>query len=259
MLKLYEHPLSPYAQKVKIALYEKGVPFEAVTPDILGGGDDRFAATNPRLEVPSLVDGEVAVFDSTIILEYLEDKWPAPALLPASPAERARVRMLEELCDTYFEAINWGIAEIRVFGRATGELAERMLARAGEQIGKMLRRLERDLGQRGYFNGERFGWGDLSVYPYVGAAANWGFGPADGSRLGKWLAQVSQRDSVAKCAAAAMEAMGGFQDLGPIIEQGLFVREYRDHRLEWMMRSGGAQIVLDGMQKKNIRFSAELE
>ena len=41
-------------------------------------------------------------------------------------------------------------------------------------------------------------------------------------------------------------------------EQGLFVREYRDHRLEWMMRSGGTQIVLDGMEKRNIRFSVEL-
>ena len=51
--------------------------------------------------------------------------------------------------------------------------------------------------------------------------------------------------------------MAGFQNLGPIIEQGLFVREYRDHRLEWMMRSGGAQIVLDGMQKRTIRFSVE--
>ncbi len=257
MITLYEHPLSPYAQKVKIALYQKGVPFEPVTPDIFGNGTPEFVNSSPRREVPSLVDGETTVFDSTIILEYIEDKWPQPALLPATPAERARVRMLEELEDTYHEAINWAIAEIRVFGRAQGELAEQLLQRAGEQIGGMYKRLERELGRRPFFNGEHFGWGDVSVYPYVAGSTGNGFPPPGGSELSAWLERVSQRESVRKCAAAALEALAGFQNLGPIIEQGLFVREYRDHRLEWMMRSGGKQIVLDGMAKGNIRFSIE--
>jgi glutathione S-transferase/RNA polymerase-associated protein len=257
MIKLYEHPLSPYAQKVKIALYEKGIPFEAVTPDIFGNGTPEFVSSSPRREVPSLIDGDTTVFDSTIILEYLEDRWPQPPLLPASPAERARVRMLEELEDTYHEAINWAIAEIRVFGRAKGELAEQLLHRAGEQIGGMYKRLERELGRQPFFNGEDFGWGDLSVYPYVAGSTGNGFPPAAGSKLSAWLERASQRESVRKCAAAALEALAGFQNLGPIIEQGLFVREYRDHRLEWMMRSGGKQIVLDGMAKGNIRFSIE--
>jgi len=258
MLKVYEHPLSPFAQKVKIALIEKSIPFEAVTPNFLGGGvDEDFTASSPRLEVPSLIDGETRVFDSTIILEYIEDKWPKPPMLPSTPADRARVRMLEELCDTYFEAINWAIAEVRVFGRAKGALAEQLLARAGEQIAGMHLRLERELGGREYFNGQSFGWGDLSVFPYIAGAAGNGFPPPAGSKVAAWLERVSQRDSIRACTNAAMEAMAGFQNLGPIIEQGLFIREYRDHRLEWMMRSGGRQIVLDGMDKKNIRFSVE--
>jgi len=89
MVLLYEHPLSPYAQKVKIALAEKGVAFECRLPDFMSGRDDAFAAANPRLEVPALVDGDTRVFDSTIILEYIEDRWPTPPLLPAAPAERA--------------------------------------------------------------------------------------------------------------------------------------------------------------------------
>jgi glutathione S-transferase len=257
MITLYEHPLSPYAQKVKIALYEKGIPFDAVTPDIFGGTTQEFVSSSPRREVPSLVDGETTVFDSTIILEYLEDKWPQPPLLPATPAERARVRMLEELEDTYHEAINWALAEIRVFGRAKDAVAEQLVARAGEQITGMYARLERELGSRPFFNGERFGWGDLSVYPYVAGSTGNGFAPPGGSKLAAWLERASQRESTQTCAAAAMEALAGFQNLGPIIEQGLFVREYRDHRLEWMMRSGGKQIVLDGMARGNIRFSVE--
>ncbi len=257
MIRVYEHPLSPFAQKVKIALYEKNIDFEAVTPDIFGDGTPDFVTSSPRREVPSLVDGEVTVFDSTIILEYIEDKFPEPPLLPASPAERARVRMIEELCDTYYEAINWGIAEIRVFGRATGELADQMLQRAEAQIRGMHVRLERELAGRDYFNGTRFGWGDLSVYPYVTASAGYGVAPA--GALAAWLARVSERDSIQKCAAAALEALAGFQNLAPIIEQGLFVREYRDHRLEWMLRTGGSQVVLDGLAKKNIRFSVEFD
>jgi glutathione S-transferase/RNA polymerase-associated protein len=259
MLHLYEHPLSPFAQKVKIALYEKGLPFETSMPDMFGSPEERFVTSSPRREVPSLIDGEVSIFDSTIILEYLEDKWPAPPLLSRDPAERARARMIEEICDTYFEAINWGLAEIRVFGRAKGELADTMTARAGRQIAGMHAWLARQLGPRSYFNGDAFGWADLSVQPYLATAALNGFPPPAESALVAWLARVAERPSVQKCAAAALEALSGFANLGPIVESGVFLREYRDHRLEWMMRSGGSQIVLDGMARTNIRFAIELE
>jgi glutathione S-transferase/RNA polymerase-associated protein len=258
MLTLYEHPLSPYAQKVKIALYEKGLPFTAKMPNLFGEAEAEFLASSPRREVPSLIDGEVKVFDSSVILEYIEDRWPEPALRPSSPADRARVRMLEEQCDTYVEAINWGLAEIRVFGRATGELAERMTARAGEQLAGVHRWLERELGARAWFNGDGFGWGDLAVWPYVAAAAATGFAPPADSRLAAWLGRASARESTRKCAEAIAPILASFQNLGPVVESGAFLREYRDHRLEWMMRTGGAQIVLDGLAKKNIRFAVEI-
>ena len=57
---------------------------------------------------------------------------------------------------------------------------------------------------------------------------------------------------------AAAASMGGFEMLPQLIASGQFVREYRDHRLDWMMRSGGVEIVLDGMRKKNIRFAHPL-
>lgn len=258
MLKLFEHPLSPYVQKVKLALLEKGIPFETTIPDIFAGGGTEFAAANPRLEIPALVDGDVKVFDSTIILEYIEDKWPTPPMLPSSPAERARVRMIEEVCDTYYEAINWALYEIRFFKRATGALADTLVARAGEQIAGVNTRLERELGTHDYFNGKAFGWGDLSVLPAVNAAALSGFPPKSGSPLARWLERMRERPSVQKVLAAAAESMAGFEMLPQLVESGQFVREYRDHRLEWMIRSGASQVVLDGMAKRNIRFSVEL-
>ena len=259
MVVLHEHPLSPYAQKVKIALGEKGVAFESRVPDLLGGNLGEFGALNPRLEVPARGDGDGGVFDSTIILEYLEDRWPTPPLLPAGAAERARVRMLEELCDTYYEAINWAIFEIRIFQRASGELAERLEARAADQRAGCNAYLDRALGNRPYFTGDAFGWGDLCVVPFVNAAAMTGSPPAPGSNLAAWLDRAVNRPSVAATFAAAMQSMAGFEMLPQLVTSGRFRREYRDHRLEWMVRSGGVDVVLDGIRKGNIRFSHELE
>ncbi|MFQ5668222.1 MAG: glutathione S-transferase family protein [Candidatus Binatia bacterium] len=259
MVLLYEHPLSPYAQKVKIALAEKNIPFECRLPDLFTGADEEFTAANPRREVPALVDAGTAVFDSTIILEYIEDRWPSPALLPEHAADRARVRMLEEVCDTYYEPINWGVFEVRVFQRASGEKADQMLARAAEQIAGVNAYLERQLGERPYFNGSGFGWGDLAVVPFVHAAALSGDAPPPQSRLAAWLEQVRTRPSVAGVLQAALDSMTGFEAVPQLIASGQFVREYRDHRLEWMLRSGGADVVLDGMRKKTIRFSHELK
>jgi glutathione S-transferase len=258
MLKLYEHPLSPYAQKVKLALIEKGIPFETAMPDLLSGGDADFRAANPRLEVPVLVDGDTRVFDSTIILEYLEDKWPTPPMLPESPAARARARTLEEICDTQYEAINWGLFEIRVFRRSEGALADEMIARAGKQIAGLNAHLERALDEQDYFNGTSFGWADLAIIPHVNAAAINGFSPLAGSALARWLDRVRERPSVQRVVSEALASMSGFEMLPQLIESGMFVREYRDHRLDWMMRTGGAEIVLAGMERKTIRFSAEI-
>ena len=260
-LIVYDHPLSPYGQKVKIALLEKGVPFDARMPDAIGSGATagEFAAASPRGEVPALIDGDVAVFDSTIILEYIEDRWPEPPLLPAEPAERARVRMLEDAMDTHFEAITWGLSEIAYFGRATGELAETMRARAAAQIGGWYQWLEGELEGREWFSGAGFGWGDLSVVPFVNGAVGFGHVPGAGSRLAEWLERANARPSVASCAEAA--AAVGFDSeavsldaVKDAMDQGLFKREYRDHRLEWMIKSGGLAVVEAGLEKKNIRF-----
>lgn len=259
MLRLYEHPLSPYAQKCKIALREKDIEFEVVTPDAIGSGGAAgdFIAANPRAEVPALIDGDTSVFDSTIILEYLEDKWPAPPLLPVSPAERARVRMIEDVMDTQFEAINWGLSEIRYFRRATGALEAELLDRAAEQTEGFFVWLERELGARDWFNGDAFGWGDIAVVPYVNGAAGHGNPPSEGSNLAEWLARANARASVAETVREAAAVAGAMEMVADVLEQGLFKREYRDHRLEWMIKSGGLSVVQTGLEKSNIRFSID--
>lgn len=257
MLTLYEHPLSPYAQKVKIALREKSIPFELKMPDALGtgqtGGD--FMAANPRGEVPVLIDGDFPVFDSTVILEYIEDKWPDHPLRPATPQGRARARMIEEVCDTHYEAINWGLGEISWFRRGEGDLAETLRDKATDQTEMMHAWLTRQLGQADWFNGTSFGWADLSVIPYVAGSTGFGMTPDEATPLGKWFARMRARDAVARTLKESSASSAAMETVAEIVAQGLFKREYRDHRLEWMIRSGGIDVVLDGLQKNNIRFS----
>jgi glutathione S-transferase/RNA polymerase-associated protein len=261
MIRLYDHPLSPYGQKVKIALREKGVAFETVSPGGLGSGgaSGAFAEANPRAEVPTLIDGETAVFDSTVILEYLEDAYPSPPLLPASPADRARVRMIEEVMDTHVEPITWGVSELRWFKRAEGERAKAIEAAAARQLAGFHAWLERQLGERRWFNGETFGWGDLAVAPFLNGAAGQGRPPPEGSNLAAWLDRANARASVADTTAeiAAMARGAALPDVAELVEKGLFKREYRDHRLEWMMKSGGVEVVLKGLERGNIRFTPE--
>ncbi|MEP0203085.1 MAG: glutathione S-transferase family protein [Halioglobus sp.] len=257
---IYEHPLSPYAQKVKIALYEKGIPFELRTPEGMGtgSGEADFVASSPRMEVPSFVQGDIRIFDSTVILEYIEDVFEQPRLLPQLPLERARVRMLEEVMDTHVEAILWGLAEIRFFGRAQGSLAATIEAAATDQIAGWYAWLTKQLGDANWFNGAQFGWGDVSVVPYVNGLAGYGFPPSES--LSDWLTRVNERDSVRRCQESAMASAfdGPNMDIEAIkaaLAAGLFKREYRDHRLEWMIKSGGLEVVQAGLEQDNIRFT----
>ncbi|MDY0872342.1 glutathione S-transferase family protein [Dongia rigui] len=99
-MKLYAGRLSLFSRKVEIALAEKGI---AVEREFVAFTQERgyapkhpaVLAHNPKRQVPVLVDGDLALFDSTVIFEYLEELCPQPPLYPVTPKERARCRLLE--------------------------------------------------------------------------------------------------------------------------------------------------------------------
>jgi glutathione S-transferase len=257
-LILYEHPFSPYAQKVKIILREKGLAFEAITPPDLGAGteSDNVKKLGPRREVPSLVDDDgTSMFDSTIILEYLEERYPQPSLQPVSPADRARARTIEELCDTHFEAITWGLNEIRFFGRGKGGLNDQLYRQAQIQVGHCYDWLTAELGGRDWLVGDSFGRADAAAIPVVSAFIVHGIPPAEGSAVAKWMARAHERPSVAQTTEEALEVVAVLETLHEAVGDGSFKRHYRDHRLEWMVRSGGLQVLLDGLGKGDVRFT----
>jgi glutathione S-transferase len=108
VMKILSGPLSMFGAKVEIAAREKAINFELVMVpfDPTRGYEPKHTDVlriNPKRQVPVLIDGDLELFDSTQIFEYLEDLKPRPALWPAEPAARARARQLE-LCsdEVYF-------------------------------------------------------------------------------------------------------------------------------------------------------------
>jgi glutathione S-transferase len=91
--------VSPYVRKVLVALHHKRVPYE-IDPIIPFFGDDRFSQLSPLRRIPVLIDGDVVLSDSSVICQYLEDRWPEPALYPRDVAARAKARWLEEYADS---------------------------------------------------------------------------------------------------------------------------------------------------------------
>ena len=254
---LYDHPLSSYCQKVKIALREKGVEFDTALPADLGTGQrgTPFAAANPRGEVPALsVDG-TTIFDSTIIMEFVEERWPDPALLPADPLARAFARETEEVCDTHYEAVNWGVGEILWFHRAEGALAMQLRAAAARDTAALQLWLTDRLGILDWFGGDQFGWADAAAAPMVNRSVHYGFGPSEGSPLSRWHRRLCARPAVAATFSEFEIAAQQMTSMANIYTTGGRRREYRDHRLEWMVRSGGINVVSAGLAAGNIRFS----
>jgi glutathione S-transferase len=132
-MKLYNANLSPYASRVRIAIYAKNLPIEIVAPP--GGlGSAEYKKISPLGKVPALeVDGRLVV-ESEVINEFLEDRFPTPALRPADPLARAHMRLLSRFADLYlspsltviFGQMNPATRDAKLVGEKLAELGTRL-------------------------------------------------------------------------------------------------------------------------------------
>src|SRR4029453_15955278 len=210
MLTLFDDVFSPYARKVRIALYEKGVPFDRVRA--LHGDCNRtdFVHVNPRAEVPALIEDGFALYDSTVICEYLEDRHPAPALYPAHARLRAKCRLVEDLADTQLDAATYAVTLVE-FGRRESHPA--MHEAAGRDMGRLYDELERLLGDSGFFCGT-YSIADIAVVPHLAAASFLGFGldSERHPRLLAWLGGAQDRPAIVQDNADVFETLTRLQE-----------------------------------------------
>ena len=91
--------VSPYVRKVRVALAYKGIDYDATAQNPFGAPPE-YVAKSPLSKIPCWEEGELILPDSSVILSYLESRYPDPALLPAEPGPRARALWFEEYADT---------------------------------------------------------------------------------------------------------------------------------------------------------------
>ena len=165
--------------------------------------------------------------------------------------------MIEELCDTHYEAINWAMGEVNWFKRAEGVEAEKLKAAAAEQTQQIYTWLESKLGSKPFFSGEGIGYADFCVAPIMGRSVIAGMVPSKGGKLEAWHKRVSEVPCVKETYAEVIAAAPLMAKMGPDAwKKGAGRRrEYRDHRLEFLIKNGGIGIVQKGLEDENIRFS----
>jgi glutathione S-transferase len=148
--------LSPYVRKVLVCLDIKAVPYE-IDPIVPFYGNEQFERISPLRRIPVLVDDRVTLADSSVICEYLEERYPHPRLFPEELSLRARMRRLEEFADTRMgEVLIWHFFNQLVIRRfvwgETGD--EEVLRKAREvEIPHVLDYLESQLPSGGYLFG----------------------------------------------------------------------------------------------------------
>src|SRR6185312_15176092 len=200
-MKIFSGPLSMFGAKVEIAAHEKAIPFELVMVpfDSMRGYDPKHPDVlriNPKRQVPVLIDGDLELFDSTQIFEYLEDMKPEPALWPRDAKARARARQLEHRSDeVYFPHI------IKLMGLddRPGDPAA-VAAREGAAL--YYRAMEETLGGRDWLAGS-YSYADIAFYMAQLFGHRKG-APITGEtpRLLAWRARMTARPAVAKVAGA---------------------------------------------------------
>ena len=211
-MKLYQLPYSHYSAKVKIVLNEKGIVFDM--PDLAPSWlkSDEWLTINPLGKVPYLEHDGFGIGESEVIVEYLEEVFPQPAMLPVDPRQRAESRWLSRFHDLYLGPQ----LSTLYFALSDGRAQQPDFAVEVDRLYQLLDILESRISPSPFFFGVNFGLADASYclsYKYILMLSTAHGRPVDPAKvipkLGDWFAHASQRPSVAAVIAAAEAALAG--------------------------------------------------
>jgi len=182
-LVLYNAPRCPYVARVRIVLAEKGIDYEVVDVDL----DDRPAwlyEKNPAGRVPVVEEDDGRPLpESAVIMEFLEERYPEPPLLPPDPADRAAVRLL---------IFRDGDLTAPYYALRRGDEG------AAEKLDAALGRFDGLLGEQPYLGGAEYGLADIALVPWFLRARDMLGVELDGyPALSDWLARLEQRPAIA--------------------------------------------------------------
>ena len=191
MLTLYDAPRCPYCARVRIVLAEKDIPHETLVID-LSNRPAWLYEKNPSGKVPVVEEDGWVLPESAVIAEYLEERYPEPALLPADPGERAVARLLvfrhKDFSDPYYALRRGEAGAAEAFDEALGVL-DAMLEHVP------------------YLTGRAFGLADVGYVPWVLRARElMGVSLDPFPAVRGWLDRLEERPSI----ATELEIVGAF-------------------------------------------------
>ena len=162
-MKLIGSNTSPYVRKVRIVMAEKKLDYQFVEEDVWAAGT-KMAESNPLGKVPCLVmEGGEAVFDSRVIVEYLDTLSPVGKLIPSQGRERAEVKTWEALADGLLDAAILARLEATWNGRTEAQRSQPWIDR---QIGKIhiaLKAMSTGLADKAFCSGIHFSLSDVAT------------------------------------------------------------------------------------------------
>ncbi len=168
-MKLIGSLASPYVRKVRIVMAEKKLDYQFVSEDVWADATT-ISRSNPLGKVPCLVmEGGEAVFDSRVIVEYLDTLSPVGRLIPTQGRERAEVKTWEALADGVMDAGVLARMEATWVHRAEGERSQAWIDRQFGKIATGLKAISQGLGDKAYCSGIHLSLSDIAV----GCALGW--------------------------------------------------------------------------------------
>jgi len=216
MIKLYNFPGSPYGWMARAALAEKGLKYETAEP--------RDRETNPELRnlnpinrTPTLVDDGNPVFESFAILEYLEEKYPSPPLMPKEPAARARSRAMALLGYLYiyqdakavgtqlFDWANYDWKSPYPARRPAAEVDQSIVGPAEARLMNHFRILDQELSAHPWATGSAFGIADIVLTPAAAMFRLRGRPIAEFPHVARWLDVCLARPAIRETATPVVK------------------------------------------------------
>ena len=204
MITLCGFPISNYYNKVKLALLEKGVPFEEERV-MTGSKDEAVLAASPLGKIPFIRTPQGALCESQVIVDWIEAAYPNPPLIPADPFAAAKVRELATFIDLHLELVARELYAQAFFG---GTVSEGTQARVRKQLERHIPAFKRLASFAPYVAGDRFTLADCSAWvslPLVGMATKTVYGEdllaAQGVDWKAYVKLVGERPSAQRVAA----------------------------------------------------------
>jgi len=196
-IKLYDAVPSSNSDRVKIALNEKGLAYERVTLNLAKRDQKRpeFLRLNPYGKVPVLDDGGKVLFESCIINEYLDEKYPDPPLMPKDPYLRGRGRVLVDYGLNRLHEPYWALRN-EIYFKKESERNASVMEENRQILRELLRYLEDALADKPYFLGD-LSLADIDLWPRFGRMEDYGVLPAPTlPRLTAWVERMKRRPSI---------------------------------------------------------------